>query len=205
MSSGVESEAETTTMSRLLSRINRLCNSSVLPGLEGFGGSLRPGSIRRVLDALQVEGCTFVDVGYGDGRVLLQALALGASKAVGFELPGNSGRELFVKTLAQRCGLDPGVVTLHHTAIQDAATPLPGSCLFAFWEGWGPAQGALVEALGRSPAIKRVVFTEPAGLFRFEPDVRTQMRERGFEEVESFPGFMSGSGSQKPMLVFARQ
>lgn len=59
----------------------------------GFGGSLSPKSLGKLFQAVDVFGCKFVDMGAGDGRVLVSVLAAGASSAVGYELPGNNAQK----------------------------------------------------------------------------------------------------------------
>ena len=59
----------------------------------GLGGSLSPKSLGKLFQAVDVFGCKFVDMGAGDGRVLVSVLAAGASSAVGYELPGNNAQK----------------------------------------------------------------------------------------------------------------
>jgi hypothetical protein len=64
----------------------------------GFGGSLSPRSLDHLFQAMNVFGCRFVDMGAGDGRVLVAVLAAGgACSAVGYELPENAAQK-FVYT-----------------------------------------------------------------------------------------------------------
>mmetsp|Transcript_9777 Transcript_9777/g.29638 ORF Transcript_9777/g.29638 Transcript_9777/m.29638 type:complete len:269 (-) Transcript_9777:378-1184(-) len=66
---------------------------SGMPGLghNGLGlyGTLTKGSALKVLDRLDLEGKTHVDVGAADGRMLLGALALGAARSYGIEIAGD--------------------------------------------------------------------------------------------------------------------
>ena len=73
----------------------------------GFGGSLSPQSLDQLFQAMNVYGCRFVDMGAGDGRVLVAVLAAGgASSAVGYELPENAAQKFVfngvLSTLPQR-------------------------------------------------------------------------------------------------------
>ena len=43
-----------------------------------------------------------VDFGAGDGRMLLAAIAAGASKAIGYELPGNASRKYLFDAVQKR-------------------------------------------------------------------------------------------------------
>ena len=56
---------------------------------SGFHGSLTPQSTWKILNALDVFGRSVEDIGAGNGIFLSAALSNGASKAHGFELPGN--------------------------------------------------------------------------------------------------------------------
>ena len=60
----------------------------------GFGGSLSPQSLDQLFRAMNVYGCRFVDMGAGDGRVLVAVLAAGgACSAVGYQLPENAAQK----------------------------------------------------------------------------------------------------------------
>ena len=60
----------------------------------GFGESLSPKSLDQLFRAMNVYGCRFVDMGAGDGRVLVAVLAAGgACSAVGYELPENAAQK----------------------------------------------------------------------------------------------------------------
>ena len=60
---------------------------------RGFHGSLTAFSLQKVLDAVDVYGRNFMDIGFGTGVVLAAALTSGASKAHGFELPENQANQ----------------------------------------------------------------------------------------------------------------
>ena len=60
-------------------------------GVAGFNGSIRPTCLAQVLRALSVKGNELVDFGAGSGRVILSAVAEGASRSYGYELPENKG------------------------------------------------------------------------------------------------------------------
>ena len=60
----------------------------------GFGESLSPKSLDQLFRAMNVYGCRFVDMGAGDGRVLVAVLAAGgACSAVGYQLPENAAQK----------------------------------------------------------------------------------------------------------------
>jgi predicted RNA methylase len=60
---------------------------------RGFHGSLTAHSLQKVLNAVDVYGKNFMDLGFGTGVVLAAALTSGASKAHGFELPENQANQ----------------------------------------------------------------------------------------------------------------
>jgi predicted RNA methylase len=54
-----------------------------------LNGSVTASSVAKILNSIHVPRHAFVDLGAGDGRVILSALAMGANKAVGFDFPEN--------------------------------------------------------------------------------------------------------------------
>ena len=62
-------------------------------GSEGLSGSVRAMCYKRIYKHLGINGNMVVDLGAGDGRMLMAAIAGGASKAIGYELPGNASRK----------------------------------------------------------------------------------------------------------------
>ena len=83
----------------LCARVNSIyqhfkrCSGGADGGVVGMNGSVRATCLVRALQALRVQGKELVDFGAGDGRVLLAAIASGASKAAGYELPDNSAHQ----------------------------------------------------------------------------------------------------------------
>ena len=87
-----------TAIYRIFGRIsdNADCNS------DGFSGSLTAESLLKVLNAGDVFGSRFLDIGAGVGRPLAAAYSLGASSVHGFELPQNkSHRYIFDASMKQ--------------------------------------------------------------------------------------------------------
>jgi hypothetical protein len=68
----------------------------------GHDGSLAPIWMFRVLQFLGVFGETVVDLGASDGRVLASALACGADKVFGHELPENKACKLVFDAVLKR-------------------------------------------------------------------------------------------------------
>ena len=77
-------------------------------GVEGVNGSVSPLSLHRILTLLRIHGRRLVDLGAGEGRVLVAAIACGALKAFGHELPANRGHwHVFKAALVQLTRADP--------------------------------------------------------------------------------------------------
>jgi hypothetical protein len=60
---------------------------------RGFHGSLTAHSLQKIFHEIDPYGRNFLDFGFGTGVVLAAALASGASKVHGFELPGNEANQ----------------------------------------------------------------------------------------------------------------
>ena len=63
-------------------------------GEVGVNGSVTASSLVKILKSIYAHDHMFVDLGAGNGRVILAALATGANSAVGFELPDNNSYSL---------------------------------------------------------------------------------------------------------------
>jgi hypothetical protein len=79
----------------LVTRIYALCKTVTGGGasgsVAGIGGSVNPFGMVLLFQAMRLRGRNFVDLGAGDGRVLVAAVACGARRAWGCELPVNTG------------------------------------------------------------------------------------------------------------------
>ena len=113
---------------RIFRRIsdNADCNS------DGFSGSLTPESLLKVLNAGDVFGSRFLDIGAGVGRPLAAAYSLGASSVHGFELPKNkSHRYIFdasMKEISQSLFHNPFNLNFSRLEFEDIEKVL--SCPF---------------------------------------------------------------------------
>ena len=106
-------------------------------GVAGFNGSIRPTPLARVLRALSVKGNELVDFGAGSGRVIFAAVAEGASRSYGFELPENKGmKNVFDSMVLASANLAQDRVDWIGKDILDL-NELNGSpsCAFSFWVG----------------------------------------------------------------------
>ena len=69
---------------------------------RGFHGSLTANSLQKILNAVDPFGRIFLDIGFGTGVVLAAALAAGAAKAHGYELPGNQANQYIFQAAMRR-------------------------------------------------------------------------------------------------------
>jgi hypothetical protein len=68
----------------------------------GLNGSLRAKGLVSILLRMGVKDKTVVDLGAGDGRVLLAAWLAGAERASGYELPANRTHAYVFRAVCQR-------------------------------------------------------------------------------------------------------
>ena len=71
----------------------------------GFGGSLSPGSMARLFGVVDMYGIRSVDMGAGDGRFMVAAMANLAGSAIGYELPENLPQKLIFDAVSSRLPL----------------------------------------------------------------------------------------------------
>ncbi len=83
---------------RLFKKVSDGCDGKSV----GFGGSLSPASLVRLFPLVDLYGIRMVDMGAGDGRFLVAAMAYGAGSAIGFELPGNLPQKLIFDVVTSR-------------------------------------------------------------------------------------------------------
>ena len=74
-------------------RVFKNSSDGIHGNTRGFHGTLTAHSVQKVFNAVDVYGRSFMDIGFGTGAVLAAALASGASKAHGFELPENRANQ----------------------------------------------------------------------------------------------------------------
>lgn len=74
----------------------------------GHDGSLSPIWLFRVLQCLGIMRQIVVDLGAGDGRVLVSALACGADQAFGYELPKNKACKYVLDAVLKKMDVSSG-------------------------------------------------------------------------------------------------
>ena len=136
-------------------------------GVAGFNGSIRPKCLAQVLRALSVEDNELVDFGAGSGRVLISAVAEGASRSYGYELPENEGMKyIFDAMVIASATLTKDRVEWVGKDIVDLRE-LNGSpsCAFSFWVGFPlPVQGHILH--GSELTLPDLPLARGSGLVR---------------------------------------
>jgi hypothetical protein len=146
------------------------CSGGADGGVVGLNGSIRATCLVRMLHALQISGRDVLDFGAGDGRVLLAAVATGATKATGFELPDNSAHRIVFEAVRKSLNGANGIASasafstawpcadwLARDINNIRELPINSSCAYSFWVGMPlPTQEHILSLCARSPSIDSV-------------------------------------------------
>ena len=145
------------------------CSGGADGGVVGLNGSVRATCLVRMLRALKLEGSLFVDFGAGDGRVLLAAMAIGALKALGYELPDNRAHRFVFDAVVQKLVLDDTDIVSTDVTWSCAEwrpqdidflreVPDGTSCVYTFWVGMPfDTQERILTLCARCPSIEAIV------------------------------------------------
>ena len=92
--------------------------------IAGFYGTVTPHSLYKIFSELDVYGSNFVDCGAGKGIPMGAAVALGASRVYGFELPENKANKIIFEAAINRmasknCFNDPSLLHRIHFWLKD--------------------------------------------------------------------------------------
>ena len=71
-------------------------------GITGVHGSVNPRAVAAIFREMDLFGSNFVDAGAGDGTLMACAIAAGAAKATGYELPENDAHRFIFAALMSR-------------------------------------------------------------------------------------------------------
>lgn len=71
------------TMQKIYRQLDKISDGAE-GGVAGFNGSIRPKSLAQLLRALSVKGIELVDFRAGSGKVIISAVAEGASRSYGY-------------------------------------------------------------------------------------------------------------------------
>ena len=80
----------------------RLLADNAHGGITGVHGSVNPRAVAAIFRAMDIFGSNFVDAGAGNGVVMACAIANGAGKATGYELPENDAHRFIFAALMSR-------------------------------------------------------------------------------------------------------
>ena len=131
--------------------------------MSGFNGSIRPNPLAKILRALFANGNELVDFGAGSGRVLFSAVAVGASRAYGYELPVNKGMK-YVFDAAVRTSANQAQDCVEWFGKDiSSLTELNGSpsCAFSFWVGFPlPVQRHILQLCAETESVQTTAFFE---------------------------------------------
>jgi hypothetical protein len=92
--------------------------------VAGFYGTVTPHSLYKIFSELDVYGSIFVDFGAGTGIPMGAAMALGASRAYGFELPENKANKIIFhasvnRMASKQCFNDQSILHRAHFRLKD--------------------------------------------------------------------------------------
>ena len=151
------------TIQKIYSRFQKISDGAD-GGVSGINGSIRPKSLARVLRALSVKGNELVDFGAGAGRVLLAAVAEGASRSYGYELPENKGMKYVFDSMVISATLAQDRVEWIGKDIS-VLNELNGrpSCAFSFWVGFPlPVQEHILQLCSETRSIQTIAVFKDA-------------------------------------------
>jgi hypothetical protein len=128
-------------------------------GVAGFNGSIRPKCLAQVLRSLSIEDNELVDFGAGSGRALLSAVAEGASRSYGYELPENEGMKYIFDAMVMASA------TLAKTRVEWVGKDIVDlrelngspSCAFSFWVGFPlPVQEHILHLCEKTTSVLKI-------------------------------------------------
>jgi len=108
-----------------------------------------------VLRALSVNGNELVDFGAGSGRVILSAVAEGASRAYGYELPENKGMKYIFDSMAS--AVKDRVKWIGKDILDLEELNGSPSCAFSFWVGFPlPVQEHILQLCSETASVRTI-------------------------------------------------
>jgi len=199
-----------------------------MPGLghDGVGlyGTLTNATMRRMIEKVECEDRTHVDVGAADGKVLLGAMALGARHAYGLEISGPALADKFhamrdklavghpmagearLATSTDICDLRGPSVEAWLSEVFGAADDGSKITVSAVWHGFDPpAKETLLAAVAASTRVTRFSLIGPAKRDYGKPEaVLDFVKARGakVELVGDDCANLSGSGESQRVMTF---
>ena len=153
---------------RINCTVKRCSGGGAHGGLVGINGSIRPTGMVRINRALKVRGSAFIDFGASEGRAVLAAMAGGASKADGYELPANKAHKLIFDAVCKELHSENEVLSSgrinyscakwHARNIHEIGRIEVGThCAFSFWVGMPfETQECILSLCAKCPTIRAI-------------------------------------------------
>jgi hypothetical protein len=199
-----------------------------MPGLghDGVGlyGTLTNATMRRMIERLECEDHTHVDVGAADGKVLLGAMALGARNAYGLEISGPALADKFHAMRDKlavhfpmsgdaRLATSTDITELRGPSVDDWLSEVFGVAddgskitVSAVWHGFDPpAKEALLAACAASPRVSRFSLIGPSKRDYGKPEAVLDflaLHGAKADLVGDDNANLSGSGENQRVMTF---
>jgi serine/threonine protein kinase len=198
-----------------LSRTIKTLSDGTSACVEGVHGSLRPTSLIEVLSAgCGVANKNFVDFGSGDGYAVFASVLMGASRAIGIELPANEGLHNICNSVGERLVADglmkPNLVRFFLNDIETLRR-LEGAphFVFAFWNGMSAqTRTAIISLVRGCPTCETLAVTnakdETVDRLLVELNHKVSKACRLWSLSNSFHVSMTESGEEKTAWIFIR-
>lgn len=163
-----------------------------------------------------MTGAKFLDLGAGDGRVVIAASLCGATCAEGYELPANVASKFPFDAVRDMCAPLVPWWACHWQAqdiMQLRTLPTHPEAVYTFWVGMGPAtQGHILNLVRECFSVKSLfVFRDrnwstPASVCEVLNQGLGDADVSGgaFRHISSHPLSMYGSGEGKTGWLFRR-
>lgn len=182
--------------------------------IAGINGSINAPCLAVAMQALQLKDRKFVDLGCGDGRVLICATAVfGASSSIGYELPQNSAHEIVFEAVKNRMAkanaqlaVQSGQCLWQAQDIDDLKCMQGADAVYSFWVGMPKiTQLAILRLVRESSVTSLYVFQDDK--WRDPAAITNQLnlkptRGRLFVYVAGHNVRMMGSGERKTGWMF---
>lgn len=147
-------------------RLFKRCSGGADGGVVGTNGSLRPTCLVRMLRAMRISGSEFLDFGAGVGVVLVAAMAGGATKAIGYELPDNKAHKFVYDAVLKKLYMEkrfalPVAWSEGQWCPRDIHNMrhMPGNphCVYSFWVGMPfETQEHILKLCARCPTVRAI-------------------------------------------------
>uniref|UniRef100_A0A6T7ZWS0 Histone-lysine N-methyltransferase, H3 lysine-79 specific n=1 Tax=Cryptomonas curvata TaxID=233186 RepID=A0A6T7ZWS0_9CRYP len=203
-------------------RVSKRCSGGADGGVVGTNGSIRPTCLVRMLRAMGISGSEFLDFGAGVGLVLFAAMAGGATKAIGYELPDNKAHKFVFDAVLKKLHMENRfALPVSWSEGQwyprdiDDMRRMPGNphCVYSFWVGMPfKTQEHILRLCARCPTVRAIAvfrdrkWPKPDDVVTALEELTTRGRRgEGWVLSERVPTAMYCSGEQHVAWIFSRQ